>query len=157
MAVLTDRKEPEDYDKGSGSDEPNDYAIKYLFGLRRPAQELWRTGRTLIYCGAAASLLATAMLIVAVEFSLTWPLVLLGLAMLATSGLAAYRLWKNAGKPGTPWLSSLPLAVLVLGIGLSLSLDLKLSEGWVGFYYLPGALAMLFGALIVRIGRNKDS
>jgi hypothetical protein len=150
MPVLTDRKEPDDYDKERNPDEPNDYAIKYLFGMRKPQQERWRSGRVLFYSGASANLLATFMLVVAAEFNLSGILLLFGLAILAASGLAVFRVWKYHHGEGEWWVSALPLLILGLGLLASLTVLAQVGDLWMLLYYIPGALVMLVGTLMFR-------
>lgn len=157
MPVLTDRKEPDDFDKGGNSDEPNDYAIKYLFGLRKPQQEIWRTGHVLFYSGAAANLMASGMLLVALEFNLPWQILLFGLAILATTVLAVYRVWKAPPTNLLYGLAALPLLVMLLGVldGLTLHAEVK-DLWWLVLYYLPGSLVMLIGVRLFLARRITD-
>lgn len=159
MPTLTSRQEPDDFDKEGRSDEPNDYAIKYLFGLRKPQQELWRTGQVLFYSGVAANLMASGMLVVALEFNLPWQILLFGLAMLVVNGLAAYRVWKTPRARFLYGLAALPLVVMLAGLvdGLTFNADVK-DMWWLVLYYLPGSLVMLIGAQLFLSRRmaNKD-
>ena len=71
MPILTDKQEPEDFDKPS-DDDPNAYALSYLFAQKRPAVELQRTGQVLILSGAGANIMATLVLWLNQDFGFAW-------------------------------------------------------------------------------------
>src|SRR5690242_19289071 len=91
MPLLTDRQEPDDYDRPN-SDEPNDYAIRYLFNPNRPGVEYERTGRVLFYSAAATNLLALGLYAAWLEFDFLPWLLVAALAIVALGGIASYLL-----------------------------------------------------------------
>lgn len=158
MPVLTDRQEPEDFDKETEGEEPNEYAIKYLFKPRNsPGLERQRTGRTLIYSGAAANLLATVMILVALELKLPWQLLVFMVGIIGSTGLVALRLWKQGRNSTASWLVFATLVLLGLGIADSVTLDTNLVEMGNLLLYLPGTIVM-FASNWLLLGRaSSDS
>jgi hypothetical protein len=149
MPVLTDRQEPEDFDKrGENPEEPNDYAIKYLFSFRRPKLELWRTGRTLLYSGAAGNLLGFFMLLATLDFQVTWGVVFYSLILVAVGALVAYRVWRYPQAGGAGWLAALPLVLFLLALLDGLVFKLIFKDAGLALFYLAGTLVMLVGALV---------
>lgn len=151
MAVLTDRKEPDDFDRDENSEEPNEYALKYLFKRRNsPTVERIRTGRVLLYSGAAANLLAALMLLVALE--MRWQSLLLGLALLIVicSGLAAWRVWKQQTLAGAFGLAIAPLFLLAVALLYLLIWGNANTDAGLALYFFPGAMVMLIAALLLR-------
>src|ERR1700712_5253783 len=91
MPLLTDRQEPEDYDRPN-SDEPNEYAIRYLFNPNQPGIEYERTGRVLFYSSAATNLLALGLYAAWLELNFLPWLLLIVLIIVGLGGIASYLL-----------------------------------------------------------------
>jgi len=156
MPVLTDRQEPEDYDKEAEAEEPNEYALKYLFRPRHSlGLERQRTGRTLLYSAAAANLLATIMILVALELKLPWQLLAFMLAIIGSTGLVVWRLWKQAGDSRASWLVFVPLTLLGLGIADSVTLEANLVEMGNLLLYLPGTIVMFASNWLLATTRSS--
>ncbi len=144
---------PEDYNKGE-EQEPNDYALRYLFKPKKPGLEWWRTTRAIIYCGAAANLLATLMLPIALEFRFPLWLLFFSFAIIITSGLGALKLWKKKIGHGGLILTLSPFIIFLLGLGYAWFTVLEEIDRGLIFFYLPGSFSMFLGG--VYLFRQKS-
>lgn len=151
MSVLTDRQEPDDYDRPN-SDEPNDYAIRYLFNPNRPGIEYERTGRTLFYSAAATNLLALGLYAAWLEFSFVPWLLVIALLVVALGGVASYLLRRRRG-------SAYPVAFLPLPLtaGTLLWLLFTPSSGQAGYFsfFVPGSLVLAASVFLLQLARRS--
>ena len=150
MPLLTDRQEPDDYDRPN-SDEPNEYAISYLFTPNRPRTEYERTGRVLFYSSAATNLLALGLYAAWLELNFIPWLLIVVLLVVALSGVAAYLLWHRRASAYRVAFGPLLLTVLALAY-LYLSSQGE-QAGYVTFF-LPGSLVMAGSVLVLRHARR---
>ncbi len=153
MPLLTDRQEPEDFSTGPEPEDPNDYALRYLFKPNRPGIEYHRTGQTLFYSGAATNLLALALYFTWLEFNfLTWQI---GLALLVVllSAAASYLLSKRHFL--APLAGCTPAGLLFLSLLYTLLAPSTAERAVYLLFFLPGSLAMLVGVVVLRAARRQ--
>ena len=149
MPLLTDRQEPEDYDRGRQPEDPNEYALRYLFQPNRPGVEYQRTGQTLFYAGVATNWLAFGLYAAWLEFNLwVWP-VALALLLVSLSSLAA-RLFYRHRRSGAFWLATLVAGLAVLFVAVGLLGGLPGDQAGYFFFFLPGSLTSFLGFLLLR-------
>jgi len=146
MSIITDRQEPE----SSGWEEPkepNEYAIRYLFNLSRPGQELRRSGELLFYSGAGSNLLALGLY--AAWLELNFDLWLLGLAGLVVvcGGLAV--IWRTR-RPALALVMALFPFFLTVLVLLILFQAVPGPQAGFFIFFLPGSLALVIGSLFLR-------
>jgi uncharacterized membrane protein YhhN len=150
MPLLTDRQEPDDYDRPN-SDEPNDYAIRYLFNPNRPGIEFERTGRVLFYSSAATNLLALALYAAWLELDFIPWLLGVVLVIVGLSEVAAYLLWHHRPQAFRVAFGPLLLtAVTLIYLFLSSQPD---QAGYLTFF-VPGSLVMAASVFILRYARR---
>src|SRR5438045_506172 len=104
MPLLTDRQEPEDFDPNQ-PDEPNEYAIRYLFNPYRSGKEYERAGKLLLLSAAGTNILAMGLYTAWLEFNFNPWLLALAFVVVGVSGLAALRY--NLNPPQAYFLSVL--------------------------------------------------
>jgi hypothetical protein len=154
MPLLTDRQEPEDYDRPS-SDEPNEYAIRYLFNPNQPGVEYERTGRVLFYSSAVTNLLALGLYVAWLEFNFV-PWLLLG-AILVTvlGGIASYYLYHRRR-----FLAyKLAVGPALITAGILVYLAFNPMDDQVGYFtfFLPGSLVMFASIFLLRLAKKFNS
>jgi hypothetical protein len=152
MPVLTDRQEPEDYNRPPPED-PNEYAIRYLYGTNRQLSvELERTGKVLFYSSAAASLMALLLYAGWLEFNFTPWLLAMGCLIVAISGLAA------------AWLPNRRRLALGVAIGpllltfatlLILGLGAQGEQAAIFAFFLPPSLAMAASVVVLVFAQRQ--
>ena len=148
MPVLTDRQEPEDYNRPP-PDEPNEYAIRYLYGNNRQLSlELERTGKVLLYSSAAASLMALLLYAGWLEFNFTPWLLVMGCLIVAVNGLAAAWLGKRRRLALGVALGPLLLTFATL---LILILHSQGEQAAIFAFFLPPSLAMAASVVVLVI------
>ncbi len=153
MPTLTDREEPEDFEPHD-PDEPNDYALHYLFNSNRPGVELVRSGRILFYTGAATNVMAFLLYAAWLELNFVLWLLLAGLAVVATGGVAALNL---RSRPALARLLGLgPLILTVLTLIILLVKSLNESDGFF-FFFIPGSLAQAGGVFLLLLVPQPES
>lgn len=153
MPLLTDRQEPDDYDRPN-SDEPNDYAIRYLFNPNHPGTEYERTGRVLFYSSAATNLLALGLYAAWLELDfIPWLLVIV-LAVVGLSGVAAYLLWHR--RNGAFQVAFGPLLLTAVTLFILFASSQADQAGYITFF-LPGSLVMVASVFILRHARRVQS
>ena len=152
MPLLTDRQEPDDYDRPN-SDEPNDYAIRYLFNPNRPGIEYERTGRVLFYSSAATNLLALGLYAAWLEFDFLPWLIIMALVIVALGGLASYLLLRRRG---LAYVVAFGPLLLTAGTLLYLGF-ISPDPGQFGYFtfFLPGSLVMAASVFLLRLARRS--
>jgi hypothetical protein len=152
MPLLTDRQEPEDYDRPN-SDEPNEYAIRYLFNPNRPGVELERTGRVLFYSSAATNLLALALYAAWLEFNFVPWLLMIAILITALGGLAAYYLSRQRR---LAYQVAVGPALLTAGILLYLAIYPQGDHGAYFSFFLPGSMVMVASIVLLRLAKRHN-
>ena len=152
MPLLTDRQEPDDYDRPKNSDEPNDYAIRYLFNPNRPGIEYERTGRVLFYSSAATNLLALGLYAAWLEFDFRPGLLIAALLIVALGGVASYLLPRRRGLAYI-----VAFGPLLLTVGSLLYLVFNSVSGQFGYFtfFLPGSLVLAGSVFLLRLARRS--
>ncbi|MDB5082743.1 MAG: hypothetical protein JWP00_4667 [Chloroflexi bacterium] len=153
MPLLTDRQEPEDYDREK-PDEPNEYAIRYLFTPNRPGVELERTGLVLFYSAVATNLLALALYAAWLEFTFNTGLLVLALLIVAASGTAAYFLSR---RPSLAYfLATVPALLTVGSLLYFLVTPTGEQTAYFGFF-LPGSLVLAASVFLLGLARKANT
>lgn len=152
MPVLTDRQEPEDFDPNEPED-PNEYALRYLFFSNRPGVELQRSGTTLLYSGAATNILAFMFYASWLDFNFNPWLLLIGILVVFSGLGAAIALWKRHWQRSV-YLAIVPL-VLTLATLLYLLLAPPLAQAGFFFFFLPGSLVITASSFVIRAARRE--
>jgi len=150
MPILTDKQEPEDFDKPP-DDDPNAYALSYLFAQKRPAVELQRTGQVLVLSGAGANIMASLVLWLNQDFGFAWLWLLFSLLVPVLSVLATLLLWRKQPSFGLVLTVIMSLEISSLATGL-IELPLWHGLGNAALYYLPGVAVIVGGWLAWRLG-----
>lgn len=153
MPLLTDRQEPDDYDRPN-SDEPNEYAIRYLFNPNRPGTEYERTGRVLFYSSAATNLLALALYAAWLELNFIPWLLGIVLVVVALSGIAAYLLWKRRG--GAFLVAFGPLLLTAVTLAYLFLTSQSDQAGYITFF-VPGSLVMAGSVFLLKYARRVST
>ncbi len=151
MPLLTDRQEPEDYDRPN-SDEPNEYAMRYLFNPNRSGVEYERTGRVLFYSSAATNLLALGLYAAWLEFNFV-PWLLLGASLItALGGVASYYLYRRRS---LGYIVAVGPALLTAGILLYLTFNSLSDQAAYFSFFLPGSLVLVASILLLRLAKRQ--
>ena len=152
MPLLTDRQEPEDYDRPNPED-PNEYAIRYLFNPNRPGVEYERTGRTLFYSSAATNLLALGLYAAWQEFNFV-PWLLIAAAIIPLlGGFASYYLSRNRLRA---YLFAFGPAILTIGLLLYLVFNPQGDQAAYFTFFLPGSLVLAASVFLLRLAKRQD-
>ncbi len=152
MPLLTDRQEPDDYDRPKNSDEPNEYAIRYLFNPNRPGIEYERTGRVLFYSSAATNMLALCLYAAWLEFNFLPWLLIIALLIVALGGLASYFLPRRRRRAYVA-----AFGPLLLTAGTLVYLVFNSESGQFGYFtfFLPGSLVLVASVFLLRLARRS--
>lgn len=152
MPVLTTHKEPEDY-QPSDPDDPNEYAIRYLFNRERDnARDLKITGKAMVLFGTIGSIIAFGIMIGNLEFNVDW--LLLGWSI-STILLHFGALQRVRTKIGWDWTIPLPLTSVLIAFLTILLLSLPGNSPLMYMlYFLPGSATTLLGGFFLRLHRN---
>ena len=151
MPLLTDRQEPEDYNRPN-PDEPNDYAIRYLFNPNRAGVEYERTGRVLFFSSAATNLLALGLYAAWLELNFVPWLVAGAVLVVALSGLAAYYLWHHRRQA---YLAAFGPLLLTAAILLYLVFNPQGDQAGYFTFFLPGSLVMAASVFLLRVAKRE--
>jgi ABC-type transport system involved in cytochrome c biogenesis permease subunit len=151
MPLLTDRQEPEDYDRPS-SDEPNDYAIRYLFNPNQPGVEYERTGRVLFYSSAATNLLALGLYAAWLEFSFVPWLLLSAILVTVLGGVASYYLYHR--RRSRAYLVAFSPILLTVGVLLYLAFNPQNDQAGYFTFFLPGSLVLAASVFLLRLAKR---
>jgi hypothetical protein len=153
MPLLTDRQEPEDYNRPENPDDPNDYAIRYLFNPNRPSVEFERTGRVLFYSSAAANLLALGMYAAWLEFKFNPWLLVVALLITVSGGAAAYYLSRLRS---LAYLLAVIPGLLTAGSLLYLFLNPIDDQAAYFTFFLPPSLVLAGSVILLRLAKKAS-
>ncbi len=153
MPLLTDRQEPEDLDP-KHPDDPDDYAIRYLFNPNNSHRDLARAARILLYSSAASNLLAFLLYLAWVELQFTALALALAALVVGLSGWAGLSL-----KNGLPLLARrlgwLPLPLTLLSL---LLLSIFSEENALLFtFFLPGSLTIWLASFLLTLSHQTGA
>ncbi|HEX2909288.1 MAG TPA: hypothetical protein VH186_00675 [Chloroflexia bacterium] len=153
MAAPGDRREPGKLERNP-PEEPNEYAIRYLFNPDRPPSEWRRAGQVLFYSAAFTNLLALALYAAWVEFNFIPWLLVMALVTTMLSGIAAFLLFKRQSPVHfVAWLPAL-LTVFTLVV---IALTAQPEQALYYYFFLPGSLALVAASLLLRHARHLIS
>ncbi len=153
MPLLTDRQEPEDFEP-TPPDDPNEYALRYLYGANRPARLEWqRAGKVLLYSAIAANFMAFWLYAGWLEFSFVAWLLAMALLIIFVGGLVA--LWLRPRPKLALTLAFIPALITILTFAILLT-GPQSSEAAYFAFFLPGSLTMAAASGVLLKSRTED-